>query len=79
MTFSQEAIDWQIWIEDGPRPVPRMLVITYKDDLAAPQYVARFVEWDFQPRLSNAHFEFHPPPGSAEMGFLLLRQEEVKP
>ena len=23
LAFSQEGIDWQIWIEDGPHPVPR--------------------------------------------------------
>ena len=30
LLFTQEIIDWEIWIETGPRPVPRKLVITYK-------------------------------------------------
>ncbi len=77
LAFTNEVIDWQIWIEDGPRPVPRRLVITYKNDLEAPQFVANFAEWDFQPRLSSAHFEFHPPAESAEMEFL-SGQMEVK-
>ena len=29
LAFSQESIDWQIWIEDGPRPLPRKFLITY--------------------------------------------------
>ncbi len=70
LAFSQESIDWQIWIEDGPRPVPRRLVITQKNDYGAPEYRARFVEWDFQPRLASAHFEFYPPAEAAEMEFL---------
>ena len=40
LAFSQEAIDWQLWIEDGARPVPRKLVIVYKNDVGAPHYTA---------------------------------------
>jgi len=72
LAFSQETIDWQIWIEDGPRPVPRKLVITYKDEPGAPQYTARLSRWDLQPRLSNHYFEFHPPSGSDEIEFLAV-------
>jgi len=72
LAFSQETIDWQIWIEDGPRPVPRKLVITYKTEPGMPQYVARLSDWDFAPRFSDRYFEFSPPPGSAEMEFLAV-------
>ena len=37
LAFSQDSIDWQIWIEDGPWPVPRKLVITYKQEAGAPK------------------------------------------
>ena len=72
LAFSQETIDWQIWIEDGPRPVPRKLVITYKDEPGAPQYTARLSRWDLQPRLSNHYFEFHPPIGADEIEFMAV-------
>ena len=75
LAFTNEAIDWQIWIEDGPRPVPRRLIITYKNDFKAPQYVVNFPEWDFQPRVSSAYFEFNPPAESAEMEFLSQQME----
>ena len=78
LAFSNEAIDWQIWIEDGPRPVPRRLVITYKNEPNAPQYDARLLAWDFEPRLSSHYFEFHPPAGSAEIDFLPVMQKEVE-
>src|ERR1051326_5279609 len=29
LAFSQDNVDWQVWIEKGPRPVPRKFVITY--------------------------------------------------
>jgi hypothetical protein len=77
LAFSQEGIDWQIWIEDGPpRPVPRKLVITQKDDAGSPQYRARLSEWDFQPRLSDHYFTFRPPAGANEIEFLPLEETE---
>jgi hypothetical protein len=79
LAFSQEAIDWQIWIEDGPRPVPRQLVITYKNEPGSPQYIARLSGWDFQPRVSDHYFEFQAPAAFDQIEFLSLPQGEVKP
>ncbi len=70
LAFAQETIDWQIWIEAGPRPVPRKLLITYKDQPGSPQYVATFSDWNFQPRLSDHYFKFRPPDGADEIEFL---------
>ena len=70
LAFMQEGIDWQIWIEDGPRPVPRKLVITYVDEPGSPQYIAELSDWNFQPRLSDHYFTFHPPAGSDQIEFL---------
>lgn len=64
LAFSQESIDWQIWVEIGGRPVPRQLVITYKEEAGAPQYIARLSKWSFAPRLSKGWFEFQPPAGA---------------
>ena len=82
LAFSQETIDWQIWIEDGPRPLPRKLVITYKSEPGSPQYVARLSSWDFQPRFSKHYFEFDAPAGSGEIEFLTVEavpEKEVQP
>ena len=78
LAFSQETIDWQIWIEAGPRPVPRKLLITYKDQPGSPQYVATFSDWNFQPRLSDHYFKFHPPAGADEIEFLPPELEQVE-
>lgn len=70
LAFSQEGIDWQVWVEIGPRPVPRKLVITFKDEPDSPQYIAKLSGWNFQPRLSEHYFTFRPPEGSDEIEFL---------
>ncbi len=70
LAFVQDEIDWQIWIQAGPRPVPRKLVITYKNEPGSPQYVARLFGWDFQPRLAEEFATFHAPAGSDQIDFL---------
>jgi len=83
LAFSGEVLDWQIWIENGTRPLPHELVITYKEEPGAPQYRARFTNWNFQPRLSDHNFDFTPPANADEMEFLQVQhvpaQEEVEP
>ena len=78
LAFTQEEIDWQIWIEDGPQPVPRKLVITFKSQPGSPQYNARIHDWDFSPRLSERFFEFHPPADAGEIEFLSVQPVEEK-
>jgi len=78
LLFTQDFIDWQIWIETGPRPVPHKLVITYKEETGSPQYEARLSRWDFHPHLSEHAFTFHPPAGASEIEFLPGSGEEVE-
>lgn len=67
LAFSLENVDWQIWIEEGARPVPRKIVITYKDEEGSPQYTAILSKWDFQTKLPDFLFKFDPPAGAREI------------
>ena len=78
LAFIQESIDWQIWVEDGPAPLPRKLVITYKDEPGSPQYSATLSDWNFEPRVADAYFEFVPPEGADHIEFLAAAEEEVQ-
>ncbi len=70
LAFSQEGIDWQIWIEDGPHLVPRKFVITYKDLPGSPQFTAVLSDWNLDVRLPDVLFEFEPPFGATLIEFL---------
>ena len=79
LAFTQENLDWEIWIEDGPRPLPRKLLINYKSEPGSPRYAARLSAWDLQPRLSDAYFQFHPPAGASKIDFLESQEKETAP
>ncbi len=67
LAFTEENIDWQVWIENGARPVPRKFVITYKDEADSPQYTAIFSNWDFTTKLPDFVFHFEPPAGASKI------------
>ena len=79
LAFSQESIDWQIWIEDGPRPLPRKLLITHKDEPGSPQYAVELSRWDLSPHISDAYFEFDPPADAGRIEFLPTAEGEAAP
>ena len=57
--FRQTGVDWQIWIDQGDKPLPRKMVITNLEDAAQPQYVAYFT-WDMAPSIAPGAFNFKP-------------------
>ena len=64
LSFEQATIDWQIWIDAGPDPLPRKLVITYKTEDEVPQYSVTIRKWNLQATLPDSLFAFTPPPGA---------------
>jgi hypothetical protein len=75
LAFTEGNIDWQVWIEDGPQPVPRKFVITYKDEPDAPQFTAIFNKWDFTTKLPDFVFKFEPPPGASQIDVKEMKSE----
>ena len=70
LLYSHDHIDWQVWIEDGPRPLLRRIVITFKDEPQSPQFSATITKWDLSPRLSQQLFVFDPPEGAQKIDFV---------
>ena len=58
LAFVAKNVDWQIWIEDGQRKVPRKIVVTYKKIPGAPQFIGILKDWIFDQPFS--HFLFKP-------------------
>jgi hypothetical protein len=76
IAFSTDEVDWQLWIKDGPNPLIRKLVITYKQEDTAPQYTAIFSDWKFRGGLSDKIFVFTPPKGAAKIDVLPAAETE---
>lgn len=58
--FRQQMVDWQLWVEEGEKPLPCKIVITSKDDPAMPQYTA-VLDWDLATPVPASSLAFNPP------------------
>jgi hypothetical protein len=61
--FREGDLDWQIWIEPGPRPLPRKLVIIDRSDSTNPAYIAT-LNWNVNPTFGPDDFTFRPAAGA---------------
>lgn len=64
LAFSQDEIDWQIWIDAGDAPLPRKLVISYVLEPGEPQYAAVIKRWSLDPKFPDDLFRFEAPEGA---------------
>jgi len=72
LAFQGPDVDWQIWIEEGRRPLPWKMVITTKDVINAPQFAVTVKKWSLDPRFSSSTFSFTPPKDAKRIEFLPL-------
>jgi len=69
LAFHQNNLDWQIWIDAEGQMVPRKFVITYRNKVSSPQFIAFFKEWDLSPQFKVNEFSFQPPKGVTKIDF----------
>ncbi|MCU1769488.1 DUF2092 domain-containing protein [Pseudomonas protegens] len=80
--FRQSDIDWQLWLREGPRPLPCRLVISRRDSPEQPRHSVDY-RWQLKPAPSAASFAFKPPAGATQVPLRRLErsaaQGEVQP
>jgi hypothetical protein len=64
LLFGEDAADWQVWIDAGPRPLPRRLSVVYKNAPGAPRVLAAFSDWTLNPSVPAGRFVFVKPVGA---------------
>lgn len=76
LAFTQQNIDWQIWIQDGPQPLIRKFIITHKNEPGSPEFTGLIREWNLTSRISDHNFAFEPP---AEAVKIQMRNDPAQP
>ena len=66
------STDWtvQFWITDDLLFLPLKIMVAYHKDSQARRYEATFSDWELNPQLPDAIFEFAIPPGAHEVSIL---------
>ncbi len=64
LAFKGADVDFQVWVQDGAKPLPCRYTIVSKSDEGQPEFSASLSNWQPNVELSPALFAFTPPPGS---------------
>lgn len=69
IAVTKHDVDYQLWIAEGPEPVPLRYVITTKDLPGRPQATVELSNWQPNAPVSAQAVAFQPPPGSRQVAF----------
>lgn len=58
-----DDLEFELWLEDNDRALPRRFVVTYRSLLGRPIFFAELSNWDFSVQTSDSDFVFVPPAG----------------
>ncbi|HEY1268052.1 MAG TPA: DUF2092 domain-containing protein [Candidatus Binatia bacterium] len=70
LAFRGKDVDFQIWIEDGDRPLPRKYLIVTKGTKGEPEFGVELSNWNVSPKIDVAMFKFTPPANATKVEFL---------
>jgi hypothetical protein len=76
LAFREKALDFQLWVEDGDKPLPRKLVITYKRQAGQPQYTAVLHHWELGAKNDPKLFDVTPPEGAKKVEIAPVEPEK---
>lgn len=72
LAMRNARVDFQVWFAQGDKPLPRRIVITYKNEEGQPQFWAHFLEWDLAPDIPDTLFSTNPPEGAEQIPFAII-------
>ncbi len=77
LAFRGNEVDWQIWIEEGGKPLPKRFIITSKWMTGAPQCIVTLKNWNLSPQLKDENFNFLPAKNMEKIDFISLATEKT--
>ena len=61
LAFSDPAINWQVWVDSGPKPMLRKIRVEHKFSSDTPRYTGTIVSLEENPDFTPDIFQFVPP------------------
>lgn len=72
--FSRPGVDFQVWVTDGGKPLPRKYVVTDTATAARLSVVSVMSDWNVAPAVADDRFAFVPPKGAKSITFMRLEK-----
>jgi hypothetical protein len=75
LSFTGKDVDWEIWIEESEKRLPRKYIIKSKTLEETPEAKIEITEWTTDIKLKDNLFTFTPPKGAQKIEFLPLNPD----
>jgi hypothetical protein len=69
LAATKKDVTYQIWIQDGPQPVPLRYVVTGRNMRGSPQFTIELRNWQPNAAVPDDSFAFTPPAGAKKVAF----------
>jgi hypothetical protein len=69
LVFSNQDVDWQIWIANNGKPLPVQYMITSKKEKGSPDFEIKLSHWDVTSKIPDQTFVFSPPSDAKKTDF----------
>jgi hypothetical protein len=69
IAVTKKNVNYQIWIQDGPQPVPLRYVVAGRDMRGSPQFTIQLRNWQPNAAVPDDSFAFTPPAGANKVAF----------
>jgi hypothetical protein len=70
IAFRGATADWQLWVQDGPQPLPLRYSIDSIDQKGRPQFTVMLTGWEPNVAVADDEFKFAPPPEAKRIDIL---------
>ncbi len=74
-----ETVDFQVWLPTTGDPLPRRIILTYKNEAGQPQYWANFSDWNLSPNPPASLFTLEIPKDASRIEFLAKVPRAAEP
>ncbi len=71
LALASADFDWQVWVAAGDKPLPLLIIGTFKTERHWPQYRAWLTNWKIGQTVFEKTFRFRPPKDAQKIKFLL--------
>jgi hypothetical protein len=69
LAVTKKDVTYQIWIQDGPQPLPLRYVVAGREMRGSPQFTLELRNWQPNAQVSDDSFVFTPPAGAKKVAF----------
>ncbi len=76
IALSSPKADFQLWLDRSGKPIPRKVVMNYRNLPGSPEYIALLSDWKFPKKIPSSRFRADVPKDFKRIEFLTVKESK---